>query len=147
MSTVSRDNRALGSAGLAIGSTPAQLSTARAVAVNINGRTINCPAIATRALTAGHTALAVNQLCALFVFSDIDGALFTVQSAILPASTGVGYVAGAFEFPHVDNRAPIGAILVRSTSAIFTPGTTSLAGAGVATYFDAALDYGRPIPY
>lgn len=148
MTISARDNFCCGSAGLAIGSTNTQFSTARAVTVVINGRAYNVAADATQAFSAA-TALAAKQVCAFFILADASGVLTSQQSAIKPASDAAGdYTPGAFEWPDVPDKAVVGAVKVASGASAFTPGTTALTGGTVTvTYIDAAFDYGKPIAY
>lgn len=148
MTISARDNFCAGSAGLAIGSTTTQFSTARAVTVVINGRAYNVAADATQAFSAA-TALAALQVCVFFILADSSGVLTSQQSAIKAASDATsGYTPGAFEWPDVPGKAVVGAIKVTSGASAFTPGTTALTGGTVGvTYIDAAFDYGKPIAY
>lgn len=143
-----RDNCALTSGALSIGTTPARARTNAVVNFNIKGRTYQKASTDDLFILAG-TALAIHQVCAFFFMLDAAGTMTIIQSAIKPAATNpVGYVAGAFEWPEdYDTRVCVGAVLVRSGAAIFTPGVTSLAGGGVATYVNVTDDLGVPIGY
>ena len=147
MTISNRDNVCLGSAGLAIGSTTSQLSTARAVRVLINGRAFNVPVTATRTLTlTGVTSLAARQTSCFFVMADSSGTITTQQSPVYTAiDAPSGYRPGAFEWPDPADKAVIGAIVIKSGASAFVPGTTALTG--VATYIDAAVDYGKSIAF
>lgn len=143
-----RDNVALTSGAVGIGGTPAKVRTNAVVNSNIAGRTVQKAATDDLWTLAG-TALAANQVCAFFLLLDAAGAATVSQSAIKPASTNaVGYQANAFEWPGEDAlKVCVGAVLVNSGGSAFTPGTTSLAGGGVATYINVTDDLGVPIKY
>ncbi len=148
MTTSKRDNVCLGAAGLVIGSTTSQFATTRAVPVVINGRAYNVAIDATQPFTLPSSIvnLAIRQTCAFFILADSSGVLTSQQSSVVTASDSpTGYVAGAWDWPDVADKAVIGAIVIKSGAAVFTPGTTALTS--VATYIDAALDYGKPITY
>lgn len=135
----------MGSIAAAIGTTVQKVKTAAAVVMNIGGRAIT-KAATDDFWTLSGTALAINQVCAFFLFIDSAGAASIQQSAIANASTNASYSPGAFEWPETTaTKACVGAVLVKSGAAIFTPGTTSLAG--VATYINVCDDYGVPIAY
>lgn len=145
MSISKRDNVSLGSVALAIATVATQAKSVVAAQTVINGRAYYLAATDNQFTLAG-TALAANQVCAFFLCLNAAGAASVIQSAIAAASTATsGYVAGAFEWPDPADKAVVGAVLIKSGGAAFTPGVTALTG--VATYINAALDYGKAITY
>lgn len=152
MNSFHRNSVSLGCAGLAEGTTTANtFGHANAFDVQIEGRTFRKAAAADNlAFSAGHTALAVLQMCAFFVWVDTAGAVTTTQSAIVPGTTAAGYAKGAWEWPgELAGKVCIGAIVVETRSAAtFTPNSTDLGAANVIdTYHNVGLDYGKPITY
>ena len=141
-----RDNYSLGAANLATGTATAKVRTTTNVSqFVINGRSY-FKAATDDLWTLSGTALAANEVCAFFLYLDASGTASVAQSEIKRASTAAsGYVAGAFEWPDPENKAVIGAVLIKSGGSAFTPGTTALTS--VATYINAAGDYGVPIAY
>lgn len=144
-----RTSHSLGCAGLAEGTNANTFQIGNAVEFAINGRTYRKAATDNIAFSSGHTALTAKQICAFFVFLDTAGAVSTVQSTIANNSQAQSYVAGAWEWPQVANKACIGAIVVDAqNSATFTPNSTDLGATDVVdTYHNAGLDYGVPITY
>lgn len=134
---------ALASAGLAIGSTTSQYSTANAVPFLLNGRFFSRAAIATQALTIvpgtgivpsapnALQPLAIGQGCSFLVVVDAASALFVVQSPLGEAGKKQAVAAVPSGYT------PIGVIKVEAVTAAYTPGTTALNAAGVTTtYFN-----------
>lgn len=147
MTISARDNFATTSANVGITSNVALLRvrTNSATSVVIDGRAFALASTDDLWVLAG-TALAVQQTCAFFLFLSITGVATVEQSAIVAASTApTGYVAGAWAWPDPSARACVGAVVIRSGAAVFTPNTTVLTGVG--TYINAALDYGKPITF
>ena len=141
-----RDNFSCVAANLAIGTTTSKVRTT----TNITQYVINGQAYFKAATddqwTLSGTALTTHQVCAFFLYLNAAGTASVEQSAIATASTAAsGYVAGAFGWPDPDGKSVIGAVLIKSAAAVFTPGTTALTS--VATYINMALDYGKPIAY
>lgn len=143
-----RDNAATTSGGLSIATVPASARTNQPVNYTIAGRAYLKASTDNLFALAG-AALAANQLCAFFLLLDAAGTATVSQSAVKAAATNPsGYVAGAFEWPEESpTKVCIGAVIVRSGASAFTPGTTSLAGAGVATYVNVIDDLGVAIGY
>lgn len=142
-----RDNHSFGCASLGIGTTVQKVRTNDIVHFGIAGRAYK-KAVTDDLFTLAGTALAANQKCAFFLYLDAAGAASIAQSAIVSDTALAGYQKGAFEWPaELATKACIGAVVVASLGAVFTPGTTSLAGAGVATYVNVAGDLGVPITY
>ena len=141
-----RDNFSAGAANLGIGTTTTKVRTTTNVAMyNIDGRAY-FKAATDDLFTLAGTALTTHQVCAFFLYLNAAGTASIEQSAIATASTAAsGYVAGAFAWPDPDAKAVIGAVLIKSAAAVFTPGTTALTS--VATYINVAFDYGKPIAY
>lgn len=145
MNTI-RNCMSLGCAGLAEGTNANTFKTSNILHYLINGRAYVKAATDNIAFSAG-TALAAKQLCAFFVLIDAAGTVTTQQSAILPNSQAASYVARAIEWPHVADKAVIGAIVVDAqNAATFTPASTDLGAADIVdTYHNAAMDYGTAI--
>lgn len=139
-----RDNFCLNSAALAIGTVPTGVKSANAVSYNIAGVAYT-KAASDPLIAMSGTALTTHQVCAFFIMINAAGTVSLSQSDIKTASTGTGYVAGAFEWPDPSDKACIGAVLIKSGAAVFTPGTTALTS--VATYINVGPDYGTPIAY
>ena len=144
MTISKRDNLSLSSVALAIGTTTTKVTTGGAAQLVIDGRAATVAAAADKFTLAG-TALAAKQVCVFFMCLDAAGTASVIQSPIVAAPAAPGYVAGAFEWPDPSGKAVVGAVLINSGAAVFTPGTTALTG--VATYINAALDYGKAITY
>jgi hypothetical protein len=149
----SRDNMSLGSAGLAEGTNANTFQLAALLHFVIAGRAYRKAITDNIAMAVfpgtAFVALANHQVCTLFVMIDAAGTVTILQSAIKTASTGAGYVPGAFEWPgDYPDHACIGAIKVQTAATTFTPAATDLGAANVTdTYYDVAVDYGKPIPY
>jgi len=143
-----RDSYSLGYATLAEGTNANTFKTTTACAYVINGQSYIKAATDNLAFSTG-TAQAVLTQAAYFVFVDTAGTVTTVQSSIQPISSVAGYVAGAWEIPHVADKACIGAIKVTlASAATFTPGSTDLSATNVTgTYFNFGDSYGTPITY
>lgn len=139
----------LGAAGLAEGTNANTFKTSNILHYAINGRAYVKAATDNLAFSAGHTALAAKETCAFFVMLDSSGNVTTQQSSIKPSSADQDYVAGAWEWPHVADKAVIGAIVIRTdNAATFTPNSTDLSATDVVdTFHNAADDYGVPITY
>jgi hypothetical protein len=148
MTMTKRDNHAVTSPGLAIGTTTTKVNTGLACAYNIGGRAYSKAATADVFTLAG-TSLAVRQTCAFFLLLDASGAATVEQSAIKEASTSTStttrYVPGAWDWPDPTDKAVIGAVVITTAGLAFVPGTTALTG--VAAYVNAGPDYGSPITY
>lgn len=144
-----RDNYVLSSAALGEDDANAnQFEIFKAFDFVIAGRTYSKALTAALTFTAGHTALAANQMCAFFVLIDAAGTITTEQSTIVPAPAATGYVPGAWEWPDPPTKAVVGAIVVRTGATTFTPNSTDLGAANVTdTYVNATTDYGQPITY
>lgn len=142
-------NYCLGSAGLAEGTNANTFQIANITHYCIGGRAYRKAVTDNIAFSAGHTALSTNQMCAFFVWLDTSGNVTTTQSTIKTASTGSGYVAGAWEWPKNSSKTCIGAIVVRTqNAATFTAGSTDLGATDVIdTFHNVADDYGVPITY
>lgn len=152
MTTSSRDNFALGAAGLAEGTNANTYKTSNILHYVIDGRAYVKAATDNVAFAVAtgttHTALANHQVCVFFILINAAGTLTALQSDIKTASTGSGYEAGAFGWPDRSDVACIGAIKVQTAATTFTAGSTDLGAASVTdTYFDVAIDYGKPITY
>lgn len=154
-----RDTMSLGCAGMAVAGTPA-LSAFKVTNIlhyliaglaYIKAATDNIAwaiFVATPALA--FTSLAASQQSVFFFFIDAAGAITVMQGKVVVGSTGASYVPGAFEWPGDDpTRACIGAVKVNcNASGAFVPGTTALNAANMTvTFYNAAFDYGVPIPY
>lgn len=131
----------LSKAGLAIGSTPAQLAIAApngaGVDYAINGIIYHLADAATVAVTAG-TAQGLLRKCIYLVCLDSSGNLTTVQgTAQLTADLTAGTAVLAWPTPTADTCC-IGAVKVQTAStANFTAGTTDFNATNVtATYYD-----------
>lgn len=153
MTTSFRDNFCLSAAGILEGTGANTFQIAALTHYGIGGRAYS-KAITDNIAMAAFTgttfvALAANQVCALFIMINAAGTVTVLQSAVKTASTGAGYVPGAFEWPgDLDLFACIGAILVRTGATTFTPAATDLSAASItATYHNVALDYSKPIAY
>jgi len=156
-----RDNYSLGCAGLVAG-TGATISVANALPFVIDGRSFQ-KAVATNvafALRSGGVALpalTASQIGCVFMFLDTAGALTyesakTVQGVadVRANTTSQSYVPGAFQWPDdIAGFACIGAVkIATNASGAFTIGTTALGAANVtSTFYNAAVDYGKPIPF
>jgi hypothetical protein len=149
----SRDNFCLSAAGVLEGTGANTFQVAALTHFVIGGRAFRKAITDNIAMVAftGTTfvTLAANQTCALFIMTNSAGTLTVLQSAAKIASTGAGYVPGAFEWPgDIDGFCCIGAILVRTGATTFTPAATDLSAASVtATFADVAVDYSKPIAY
>lgn len=148
MSLSKRDNYALTSGALAIGTTVQKVKTAKDVNYVINGRAY-LKAATDDLFTLSGTTSTARQVTAFYLWLDTAGAASVTQSAIKEASTSTStttrYVAGSFGWPEVTDKALIGAVVVTNAGSSFIPGTTSLAT--IASYINAAGDYGTPITY
>lgn len=148
MTMTKRDNFAVTSPGLAIGTTTSRVNTGLACAYNINGRTFN-RAVTADLFTPAGTALAARQTCVFFLMLDAAGTASVQQSSIQEDTTSTSttkrYVAGAWDWPDPTDKAVVGAVVIKSGASVFTPGTTALTS--VATYINAGQDYGTPIAY
>jgi len=141
-----RDNFSCGAANLAIGTTTQKVRTTTNVTQFVIDGRAYFKAATDDLWTLAGTALTTHQVCAFFLYLNSSGTASIEQSAIATASTAAsGYVAGAFAWPDPDGKAVIGAVLIKSGSSAFTPGTTALTS--VATYINIAFDYGKPIAY
>lgn len=139
----------LGAAGLAEGTNANTFRLTNALAYVVAGRSYLKAATDNLAFSAGHTALAVNQTCAFFVWLDAAGTVTTTQSAIRTSPAGAGYVPGAWEWPEQVDKACIGAIVIRTANAAtFTANSTDFSATDVIdTFHNVADDYGVPITY
>jgi hypothetical protein len=149
-----RDNMSLGAAGIAEGTGANTFQIANITHYVIAGRAYRKAITDNIAMAAfsgtSFVALGNNQVCALFVMINAAGTVTLLQSSVKTASTGSGYVPGAFEWPgDIDGFACIGALRVTTGAAgTFTPGATDLSAAGVTgQYHDVAVDYGKPVTY
>jgi hypothetical protein len=149
MTVSQRDNCSLGCAGLAEGTNANTFKTSNIVHYVINGRCYVKAATDNLAFSAGHTAQIAKQICAYFVLIDTAGTVTTQQSTIKSNSQAQGYLAGAWEWPHVANKAVLGAIVVDAqNAATFTAAATDLGAADVVdTYHNVADNYGTPVTY
>lgn len=153
MNTI-RDNYSLGAAGLAEGTNANTFKTSNILHYQIAGRAYVKAATDNIAFAAGtfsaFVAQAAQKLCAYFFHIDSAGAVTVQQSAQVPNNQVAGYKAGAFEWPpEVEGLTCIGALVVDTrNAATFTAGATDLGAADVTdTFYNVALDYGRPISY
>ena len=131
-------------AGLAIGSTATEVSTAdpagTGIAFAINGIAYYKVDDATATLTV-HAAQAADTTCAYLIQVDASGVISSVKGdEVLNTLVGTASASGqqAVQIPMPDaDRCPIGAIIVTTTGVTFTTGTTDLDAAGVETdYLD-----------
>ena len=166
-----RDNMSLSAAGLAIGSvvTSGQFKTSNNLNYIIAGlaffkaATDNVAQVALPRVPAVPLGnVGANQITCVFVSIDVAGNLFFEQNqrapAILggstvylpPSLTGAGYNTGVFEWPaETKGYAIIGAIKIATAAAgAYVFGTTALNAANqTVTFYNAAADYGVPIPF
>lgn len=149
-----RDNCSLGAAGLAEGTNANTFQIANVLHYQIGGRAYRKAITDNIAFAAGSfsafVAQSAQKLCAYFFHIDSAGAVTVQQSAQVANNQAVGYRAGAFEWPsEVEGLACIGALVVDTrNAATFTAGSTDLGAADVTdTFYNVALDYGRPISY
>lgn len=146
MTISTRDNFSAAAANLAIGTTTSRVRTTTNVTQYVIDGRAYFKAATDDQWTLSGTALTTHQVCAFFLYLNAAGTASVEQSAIATASTAAsGYTAGAFAWPDPDVKAVIGAVLIKSAGAVFTPGTTALTS--VATYINIAFDYGKPIVY
>ena len=150
----SRDNMSLGAAGLAEGTAANTFQIANILHYVIAGRAYRKAVTDSIAFAAGSfpafVAQSAQKLCAYFFHIDAAGAVTVQQSAQVPNNQAVGYRAGAFEWPaEIDGLACIGALVIDTrNAATFTPASTDLGAADVIdTFYNVAVDYGRPINY
>ena len=144
-----RDNVCMSVAGLAIGTTTSKAKTVNRLDYTIGGRAYS-KAATDDLFTLSGTALAVNEVCAFFLWLDSSGAASITQSAIKKNSTAAsGYVEGAFEWPSSPTKACVGMLKVSTAVApTVTPGSTALSASNVTTtYVNALGDYGAPVTY
>lgn len=144
-----RDNVCLSVAGLAIGTTTSKAKSVNRVDYTIAGRAYS-KAATDDLFTLSGTSLAVNEVCAFYLWLDSSGAASITQSAVKKNSTATsGYVEGAFEWPLSPTKVCIGMLKVSTAvAATFIPGTTALGASNVTTtYVNALGDYGAPITY
>ena len=148
MSFTKRDNYALTSGALAIGTTTSKAKTAKDIIYTINGRAY-LKAATDDLFTLSGTTSTARQVCVFWLYLDSAGTATVTQSAIKEASTSTStttrYVAGGFSWPEVVDKALIGAIVITNAGSSFVPGTTALTS--VATYINAAGEYGTPVAY
>ena len=131
-------------AGLGIGSTPAQVSTAAPDGTGINfaidGLAYYKVDDATATITAA-TAQAADTTCAYLIQLDSSGTVSSVKgdevaNTLVGTATASGQAAVQIPYPAKD-RCPIGAIIVTTTAVTFTAATTDLDASGVETdYLD-----------
>jgi len=129
---------ALTTGGMAIGSTPSQISTATAVAYLYKGQFYSRGALATVATPtdSGSPAvvnLAAGQKCAYLVLVDPAN-----SSAVSVVQGPIGSVGDSVAVPAVPNgRVAIGAFTMSNTTNPFILGTTSLVASGcTAAYYN-----------
>jgi hypothetical protein len=166
-----RDNMSLGCAGLALATTPAlgAFKTSNALSYIIGGfaffkaATDNIAQVAMPKVPAQPLVnLAANQQTCVFVSIDVAGNLFfeqaqrtpaalgAVGALVVPSITASGYGAGGFEWPgETKGYAVIGAIkIATNATGAYVFGTTALNAANqTVTYYNAAGDYGVPVPF
>lgn len=149
MTITKRDSYCINGAQVAEGTNANTYKTTAAISAVLNGRVVNKAATDNVAFSAGHAAQGASKVAAYFVLMDSAGALTTQQSSVENHSTSQQYVPGAFEWPDPVDKVVVGAIKVATNaSGAFTAASTDLGAANqTVTYFDAALDYGKPIPY
>lgn len=148
MTMTKRDNHAVTSPGLAIGTTTSKVNTGLACAYNIGGRAYS-KAVTADLFTLAGTSLAARQTCAFFLLLDAAGTATVQQSSIKEASTSTStttrYVPGAWDWPDPTDKAVIGAVVITNGASAFVPGTTALTG--LAAYVNGGPDYGTPIAF
>lgn len=148
-----RDAFSLGAAGLAEGTAANTFKTTNPLTYVINGRsylkaaTDSIAFAVETALTAAFVALAAKQVCVFFFFIDSAGTITVAQSVVVGNAQAAGYVARAFDWPEVANKACIGAMKIETNNAAtYTPNVTDLAVADVVdTFYNVADDYGVPV--
>lgn len=143
-----RDNFATSTASLAAGTNAGTFKTQKDCSYSIGARAYIKAATDNISVTTGTAQTTLTQ-CVYWVVADAAGNVTTIQGSIQPMPTVAGYVAGAWEVPHVADKAVVGALKVTlASSATFTPGTTALGATNVTTtYFNFSNDYGTPVTY
>lgn len=146
MTITTRDNFCLSAANHGIGTTTSKSRTTTNVCHYVINGLAYFKAATDDLFTLAGTALTTHQVCVFWLYLNAAGTASIEQSAIKTASTAAsGYEAGAFGWPEPVDKAVVGALLIKSAAAVFTPGTTALTS--VTTYINVALDYGKPIAY
>lgn len=132
---------ALSMAGLAIGSTPAQLAIAApngaGVDFAINGNAYHKADAASTAITAA-TAQVADSSCMYLVCLNASGTLSTIKGVdVLTTDIGVN---GSAQIPEpTDDLCPIGAFKMTTVAVTFTAATTDLDASGcTAAYYNYA---------
>jgi hypothetical protein len=127
-------------AGLAIGSTTSQLSTAASTTHVIDGVFKTAKgATADFALSAATgftitTPITAGNKCCLGVWLDSSGNFKITQGPLTPFSASTDKAAPP---PNPGGMAPVGVVVVQANSATFTPGTTAFnAATATVTYYD-----------
>jgi hypothetical protein len=152
MTMTTRDNFSLSAAVLGEGTAANTFAIGAITHYSIDGRAYRKAVTDDIAFAVAtgttHTALAANQVCVFFILINAAGTVTALQSEIKPASTAAAYEPGAFGWPDRELVACIGAIRVQTGATTFTAGSTDLGAASVTdTYFNVAVDYGKPITY
>lgn len=153
-----RDNMSLGCAGLGVGTAGATIKTTNVLHFLVQGLAYAKAVTDNIALTmmtkvpaVPAVALAASQVAVFFVsVKASDGSIVLEQSKVAGSATAAGYQPGAFEWPaETPGFAIIGAFKVATNaSGAYTLGTTLNSAANqTVTYYNAAFDYGVPIPY
>jgi hypothetical protein len=140
------DQNLIGSRGGSLNFTNAALATSTVVAnlVNVANKVNFCIGgklfaglvINNQAMSAGHTAIANNQVCVFGVWANNTGVYSTTQGAIV-SSEEVSSGRTVVPLPElVSNKALIGLIKVKAgVVTTFTPGTTNFNATNVNTTF------------
>jgi hypothetical protein len=150
----SRDNVCLSSPGLAEGTNANTFQIARGFDAVIEGRTVRKAAADNVAFAAfagtSFTALAAGQITCFFFMMNAAGTVTQIQTSVVARPGTSAYEPGVWEWPaDRDGFVCIGALTVRTNgTATFTPGSTDLGATDVVdVFFDATVDYGKPIAY
>lgn len=134
---------AVGKAGLAIGSTPAEISIAAPNGAGldyvINGICYHKADAASAAITAATTQLA-DTTCHYTIGLNASGTVSSVKGKEV-ATADIGVVGGSIQYPRMgEDICPIGATKVVTDGVTFTAATTAHdAGSVTTTYEDFAL--------
>lgn len=148
-----RDQCSLGCAGLAEGTNANTFKTSNILHYLIDGRTYvkaatdNIAFAAETALTSAFAAQAAKTVAVYFFFIDSAGTITVSQGTSYAATTEVGYLSRAIDWPQVAAKACIGAMKIQcNNSATFTAGSTDLGATDVVdTFYNVGTDYGVPI--
>lgn len=127
-------------AGLAIGSTPAEIAIAApngaGVDFAINGIGYHKGDTASEAISAG-SVQAVSTTCHYLILLNTDGNVSSIKGKEI-ATADIGVVAGTIQYPlPTDNLCPIGATkVVTGASNTFTAATDDHDGTGITTTYE-----------